>query len=153
MSSERAKLVRDISQRIMRTTERAAQMSNAAAAVIGVNTTDMACIQMLQSGPLTAGEMARRTGLTTAAMTTVIDRLEQAGFVTRRRDPQDRRRVIVAFRAKEAGPGIAPVFQPLLSNWRAVMADYDERDLGLIAEFLGRIENALTTEIDNLRNT
>lgn len=83
-------------------------------------------------------------------MTAVIDRLEQAGFVTRSRDPQDRRKVLVEFRTAEAGPGIAPVFQPLLTRWWDVMADYDERDLRLIADFLGRIEDALATEIDNL---
>ncbi|WP_159454908.1 MarR family winged helix-turn-helix transcriptional regulator [Microbispora rosea] len=141
----------EITNRIRRTNQRGAEMANAAARVIGVNSTDMACIQMLQYEPLTAGELARRTGLTTASVTTVIDRLEAAGFVARTRDPADRRRVVVAFQPEKAGPSIAGVFLPLLRSWRDLMTDYDERDLRIIAEFLGRVEDALDDEIHKLR--
>src|SRR6185312_5639482 len=103
-------------------------------------------------GPLTAGEMARRAGLTTASMTGVIDRLEAAGFVRRTRDPADRRRVVVEFRAEEAGPTVAAVFLPLLRSWRELMDGYGERDLRLIADFLGRVEGAIDTEIHRLRD-
>lgn len=151
MSSARAELMTEITNRIRRTNQRGAEMANAAARVIGVNSTDMACIQMLQYEPLTAGELARRTGLTTASVTTVIDRLEAAGFVARTRDPADRRRVVVEFQPEKAGPGIAGVFLPLLRSWRDLMTDYDERDLRVIAEFLGRVEDALDEEIHKLR--
>ncbi|GLX11470.1 putative HTH-type transcriptional regulator YcgE [Microbispora sp. NBRC 16548] len=151
MSSARAELMTEITNRIRRTNQRGAEMANAAARVIGVNSTDMACIQMLQYEPLTAGELARRTGLTTASVTTVIDRLEAAGFVARTRDPADRRRVVVEFQPEKAGPSIAGVFLPLLRSWRDLMTDYDERDLRVIAEFLGRVEDALDDEIHKLR--
>ena len=63
---------------------------------LGMNVTDHKCAGILaRSGPITAGELARRTGLTTGAITGVIDRLEQAGFARRARDPGDRRRVII----------------------------------------------------------
>lgn len=151
MSSARAELMTEITNRIRRTNQRGAEMANAAARVIGVNSTDMACIQMLQYEPLTAGELARRTGLTTASVTTVIDRLEAAGFVARTRDPADRRRVVVEFQPEKAGPSITGVFLPLLRSWRDLMTDYDERDLRVIAEFLGRVEDALDDEIHKLR--
>ena len=71
-------------------------MGTAAADKIGINATDLNCLNILSfSGHMTAGELARATGLTTASITGVVDRLEEAGFVTRERDPHDRRRVVV----------------------------------------------------------
>ena len=65
---------------------------------IGLNVTDAECIDFLmEMGPSTAGDLARATGLTTGAITNVIDRLEKAGFVRRGPDPDDRRKVIVTF--------------------------------------------------------
>src|SRR5882757_4375726 len=65
---------------------------------IGLNVTDAECIDFLQEmGPSTAGALAKATGLTTGAITNVIDRLEKAGFVKRGPDPKDRRKVIVSF--------------------------------------------------------
>jgi DNA-binding MarR family transcriptional regulator len=153
MSSERARLIREIVDLIGRTTERAMQMNHTAAGVIGVNTTDMQCIQFLQHGPLTAGELARHTGLTTASITGVIDRLEAGGFVARTRDPADRRRVVVELQRERARSDIAPVFRSVISAWRHMMADYDERDLQLISDFLGGVEQALEAEIHRLRDS
>src|SRR5262252_445612 len=68
----------------------------AAAEKIGINVTDLNCLNILAlGGRMTAGDLARATGLTTASITGVLDRLEEAGFVRRERDPQDRRRVVV----------------------------------------------------------
>src|ERR1700749_2956062 len=65
----------------------------AAADKIGINVTDLNCLNILAlGGHLTAGELAKQTGLTTASITGVLDRLEEAGFVRRERDPGDRRR-------------------------------------------------------------
>ncbi len=58
--------------------------------------TDLVCMCLLQlNGPATPGWLAEMTGLTTGAVTGVVDRLERAGYVRREPDPQDRRRVIV----------------------------------------------------------
>src|SRR5262245_4534642 len=63
---------------------------------LGLHPTDHKCADILfLKGPLSAGELAELTGLTTGAITGVIDRLEGAGFVRREDDPRDRRRVIV----------------------------------------------------------
>ncbi|GJM74993.1 hypothetical protein HMSSN036_72090 [Paenibacillus macerans] len=63
---------------------------------IGLNATDHKCLDyLLKAGPVTAGRLAELTGLTTGAVTSVIDRLEQAGFATRDKDPNDRRKVLV----------------------------------------------------------
>src|SRR5580700_4359685 len=71
-------------------------LGSASAERIGINPTDLTCLNILAlSGQLTAGELARATGLTTASITGVLDRLEEAGFVRRERDVADRRRVVI----------------------------------------------------------
>ena len=58
--------------------------------------TDMRCLDLIgRLGPMTAGHLAEESGLTTGAVTFILDRLEAAGMVTRRRDTEDRRRVWV----------------------------------------------------------
>jgi DNA-binding MarR family transcriptional regulator len=63
---------------------------------LGVNRTDLRCLNIVENqGPMTAGTLARMSGLTTAAVTAVLDRLERAGYARRVRDEGDRRQVIV----------------------------------------------------------
>src|SRR5271157_6269130 len=58
--------------------------------------TDMRCLDLIgRLGPMTAGRLAEESGLTNGAVTFILDRLEEAGMVTRRRDTEDRRRVWV----------------------------------------------------------
>src|SRR5580765_8467755 len=69
---------------------------NAVADRIGLSLTDLFCGELLsRTGTLSAGELAELTGLTTGAITGVIDRLEKNGYARRENDPQDRRRVMV----------------------------------------------------------
>jgi DNA-binding MarR family transcriptional regulator len=77
---------------------------------LGLNPTDHKVMSILErSGPLSAGQIAQRTGLATASVTALLDRLETRGFVRRRSDPADRRRVIVE--ATEVGVArFAPYF-------------------------------------------
>jgi DNA-binding MarR family transcriptional regulator len=68
-----------------------------AAEALGLAPTDLMCMCLLQlHGPATPGWLAEMTGLSTGAVTGVVDRLERGGYTTRAQDPQDRRRVIVA---------------------------------------------------------
>jgi len=68
-----------------------------AAEALGLAPTDLMCMCLLQlHGPATPGWLAEMTGLSTGAVTGVVDRLERAGYAARAQDPQDRRRVIVA---------------------------------------------------------
>ncbi|MFI6733323.1 MarR family winged helix-turn-helix transcriptional regulator [Nonomuraea sp. NPDC050451] len=70
--------------------------SLAAAEAAGLNATDYYALNLLDlTGPLTSGELAAQTGLTTGATTRLIDRLEQGGYVRRAPDPADRRKVMV----------------------------------------------------------
>src|ERR687883_2098882 len=66
------------------------------AVTLGLHITDHKCLDLIyRYGPMPAGKLGELTGLTTGAVTGVIDRLEAAGYVRRSNDPKDRRRTIV----------------------------------------------------------
>ena len=112
-------------------------MNQAAADRIGINATDLNCLNILSfKGQMTAGELARETGLTTASITGVVDRLEEAGYVRRERDPRDRRRVVIRLVLETALRDVASVFLPMMRDWQQMAARYSDDELGLIVGFL-----------------
>src|SRR5262245_47117937 len=127
-------------------------MGTAAADRIGINATDLNCLNILSfSGHMTAGELARATGLPTASITGVVDRLEEAGFVSRERDPHDRRRVVVQINLDRAMKDVAMVFVPMLRAWREMASRYSDDELRLIVDFYARMEQVLRDHIVRLR--
>jgi DNA-binding MarR family transcriptional regulator len=124
----------------------------ASAEQIGINVTDLNCLNLLAlGGHMTAGDLARITGLTTASITGVLDRLEEAGFVRRERDPHDRRRVIVRLDAARGMRDVAPVFAPVVAAWRAVAARYTDAELRLILGFQEQLEQIMRDRLVELR--
>jgi DNA-binding MarR family transcriptional regulator len=107
---------------------------------LGLGLADHKCLGLLleAGGPVTAGQLATMTGLTTGAITGTIDRLEAAGFVHRRRDDQDRRRVILELDDTKVSREVLPLFAPLAGRMDALAASYSKRDLATIAGFLER---------------
>ena len=103
------------------------------------------------SGQLTAGELARATGLTTASITGVVDRLEEAGFVHRERDAADRRRVVVHLDTARALGAIAPVFGPMLGAWQRMTDQYTDDQLRLIVAFYDGVEDVIRDHLARLR--
>jgi DNA-binding transcriptional ArsR family regulator len=119
---------------------------------IGINATDLNCLNIVAlTGPMTAGELARATGLTTASITGVLDRLEEGGFVRRERDPKDRRRVIVNLSYGSALREIGPTFGPLVKAWRATAASYSDEELRLLLDFQRRFEEIVRGQLARLR--
>src|SRR5437899_11212675 len=120
---ERADLETAFAAGLRRTGALMQLMGTAAADKIGINATDLNCLNILSfSGHMTAGELARATGLTTASITGVVDRLEEAAFVTRERDPTDRRRVVVTLARDQARRNVASGLLPVLRDWGAMAA-------------------------------
>jgi DNA-binding MarR family transcriptional regulator len=104
VSAERRRLENDFLLVMRRAGSIMQLLGQASADRIGINATDLNCLNIVAlTGRMTAGELARKTGLSTASITGVLDRLEEGGFVRRVRDPHDRRRVIVEL----AGRGCA----------------------------------------------
>jgi DNA-binding MarR family transcriptional regulator len=127
-------------------------LSQAAAERIGINVTDLNCLNVVAlTGSMTAGELARATGLTTASITGVLDRLEESGFVRRERDAADRRRVNIVLNASRALRDVAPVFAPMLKAWRAAASRYSDDELRQFAEFQQEVERIMRDQLTRLR--
>jgi DNA-binding MarR family transcriptional regulator len=111
---------------------------------LGVSATDRKCLDLLSRRPVTAGELARFTGLTTGAVTGIIDRLVKAGYAERISDPEDRRRVLVARKPSSRLDKILPgIFGPLGDDMATVTAVYTKQQLAVIADFLKRTREVL----------
>jgi DNA-binding MarR family transcriptional regulator len=152
-SPERARLTAEFGGAVRKTGSLMQLVGQAAADRIGINATDLNCLNILSfSGQLTAGELARATGLTTASITGVIDRLELAGYVRRERDTQDRRRVVVHLVLDKALRDVAPLFLPMMREWQEMAADYSDDELRLIVAFYGRMEQIFRDHVIRLRN-
>jgi DNA-binding HxlR family transcriptional regulator len=153
--AERARMESEFLLAMRRTGSTLQLLGQVAAERIGVNATDLNCLNLVALAgpqePMTAGELARQTGLTTASITGVLDRLEEGGFVRRERDPKDRRRVNVALNLGPALAEIGPTFGPLVMAWRAAAASYSDEDLRLLVEFQGRFLGIVRDSLGRLR--
>jgi DNA-binding MarR family transcriptional regulator len=124
--------------------------SQAVAERLGMNSTDLECLDHILRGPVTAGRLAEVTGLTTGAITGVIDRLERVGLARRERDPDDRRKILVRV-LPAVGERVAPQFAPMERAAMAVLASYRDDQLALLLDFLARTRNAALTAMSELR--
>jgi DNA-binding MarR family transcriptional regulator len=102
---------------------------------LGVNRTDLRCLNIVENqGPMNASRLAELSGLTTAAVTAVLDRLEKAGYARRVRGQVDRRQVMV-----EVTPLLAqratPIWGPLGEEARAVLARMSAEELESLSAF------------------
>lgn len=118
---------------------------------IGLNATDHKCLDyLLKAGPVTAGRLAELTGLTTGAVTSVIDRLEQAGFATRDKDPNDRRKVLVKA-VSEKSELISSLFGSALKATKELVTRYNEQESRIILDFLKQCNAMTLEEMDKLK--
>jgi DNA-binding MarR family transcriptional regulator len=112
------------------------RFDQAVADALGLNRTDMRCLDVLQrEGAVTAGRLAEETGLTTGAMTAALDRLERSGFARRRRDEADRRRVLVELTPK-AGQVAGNFFGDHIAEAERLYGRYTEAELELLLGFV-----------------
>ena len=108
--------------------------------LMGVGRSDSRCLDLLEHrGQMSAGELARSSGLTTGAITAVIDRLERSGYARRVHDPADRRRVLVEPTTK-AHDAASELFEPLTAMAGPILERYSDDALRMLIEFqqLGR---------------
>jgi DNA-binding MarR family transcriptional regulator len=137
-SPEKSGLIDELLQAGRRLSLATIMFHQAVADRLGLHPTDHKCIDLLSSaGTMTAGELAEATGLTTGAITGVIDRLEAAGFLRREDDPNDRRRVILRLVPKRYRD-IARLFEPFAAAYAELGARYSERELATIVDFMTR---------------
>jgi DNA-binding MarR family transcriptional regulator len=110
-------------------------LDHALAEYLGIDPTAFRCLDILdQEGPMTAGQLAERARLSPAAMTALLDRLEDRGFASRTRDTEDRRRVLVAV-APELRERAAELYGPL-DEAGDELSSYSDEQLQFLIEFL-----------------
>jgi DNA-binding MarR family transcriptional regulator len=146
LSEERTALLRELIE-VNRAYQTAVEkMDEAFCRPLGVNRTDGRCLDVIDQRPgITAGELATAVGLSPGAVTTALDRLEGRRFVSRTRDPQDRRRVTLKL-TPEANRLAWEAYGPLGEMGGPTIADLSDKELEAVIRFLRG-----GTEINELR--
>ena len=120
---------------------------------VGLNATDLKCLDLAREagGPLSAGKLSEITGLTSGAITGVIDHLERAGMARRVRDPQDRRKVLVE-PILEPMAHLVPIYQDLGRAMAEVCMAYDEAELNVVYRFMEQTISVMKEQTERLRD-
>jgi len=109
---------------------------DAVAEILGINRTDARCLDIVdQHGRITAGQLAVEAGLTTGAVTAVVDRLERVGLIRRVRDPEDRRKVWLEV-TPAAAEAMGELFEPMMADARRRFDRYSTKDLEMLTGFV-----------------
>lgn len=117
---------------------------------LGLTVSDLECLDHLaDNGPATAGQIAERTNLTTGAVTSMLRRLQQAGYVSAERDPADRRRVIVTLRPERDADLDRP-YERFAQRTAQLIEDYTVAEIGLLIRHYERMQAMYLEELDRL---
>lgn len=132
----RAQLLAEVARELRGYQSALDAFDEAVAERLGINRTDLRCLDLLsQHHAMTAGALARASGLTTGAVTFVLDRLERSDLVRRRRDPDDRRVVLIEL-VPEGEERAYELHAPLVEDFRAAARRFGEPALVVIRDFL-----------------
>jgi len=118
----------------------------------GISSSDMDCMDFLNlEGRMTAGRLAGLTGLTSGAITGVVDRLEKAGFVRRERDDSDRRKVFIA-PVPERMMEIGHFYQLMQRAMEKQAAGYTDAELRLLLRYASESYQSILTATAELKD-
>lgn len=107
---------------------------------------------IMENGEMTAGELADMTGLTSGAITGIIDRLEKQNLVKRKRDANDRRKVFIIPQRENAYKKLAPVFQSLLDGFDLFYDQFTDDELAVVEKYLKETTEFFKEKTEELRN-
>lgn len=126
----------------------AVMLHQAVADTLNLNITDYKCMDLIaRLGPMTAGKLAEESGLTTGAITGVVDRLERAGYAKRADNPKDRRSVIIELSLdKKKQKEYEEIFLPLERKIEKQASSYTSEELSLFIEFIHKTAEILHEE-------
>lgn len=124
---------------------------NAVSEWAGLNVTDMECLRLLfLKGTASPSELARHTGLTSGATTAMLDRLEKAGMIERKPNPNDRRGFLIA-PAKSSGEKAASWFESARQAQDKLISSYSESELEIISDVFERFTKLWDDERGKLK--
>jgi DNA-binding MarR family transcriptional regulator len=128
-------LLQELEEAMRRSSAQGVLFGQAVANMAGISNSDMECMDILHlEGRVTAGRLAEVTGLTTGAITGVVDRLEKAGYVRRERDERDRRKVFISI-VPEMVAKIGQFYVPMQQTMQKVWTAYTDDELRLLLRF------------------
>lgn len=115
--------------------------------LLGLSASERKCMDTLSRlGPVTAGAVAEHTGLTTGAVTGLVDRLEKAGYARRVRDPHDRRKVLVELvPSQQADMLLGAAFTPFAQDMAELVTRYTPEELKAIGDWIQRTTDILVS--------
>ena len=141
---EREEIIQAIIDKRRQMSTETIMFHQAVADMLGLHITDHKCLDLIRYyGAMPAGRLGGLTGLTTGAVTGVIDRLEQAGYVRRANDPKDRRRTIVE----------PTIFSPLHERIRNLLSSYSDSELSFLLDVLTKTLDQTHQELMKLRGS
>lgn len=151
-TGRRDRLLSELSVAARHYTAAYALFNQALADHFGMHPTDVQCLNLLslEPGRVTIGRVGELTGLSTGAATRLVDRLERAGYVTRERDPQDRRRVLVGTEPERLA-AFGQVWNELSQAWWQMFEEYDEEHLDLLLTHMRRTVELSAVQVGRLR--
>jgi DNA-binding MarR family transcriptional regulator len=151
-SSDRREIETALDRALRETSAQSVLFSQAVADRVGMNPTDLETLDMLaRFGPMTAGGLAEMTGLTTGAITGLVDRLERRGYARRMPHPTDRRSILVQPLIENAERDLGPAYVTMREAMDELMSRYDDADLATILDFMTRAATITAEQIAKLR--
>ncbi|MFC7621198.1 MarR family winged helix-turn-helix transcriptional regulator [Microlunatus sp. GCM10028923] len=152
-SNSRAELIETIQYDVAEFQHLTDTYDDAAAALFGVNRTDLRLIGLLSlRGPLTAGDLAAGAALSPAATSTAIQRIVEAGHATREPGAEDRRRAVITLTPR-ARRLIDKAYTTIAEAGRTQLEGYSDRELRTIHDFLSRGNVLLEESARSLRRS
>ncbi|MGB7436034.1 MAG: MarR family transcriptional regulator [Candidatus Acidiferrum sp.] len=117
---------------------------------LGLHATDLRTLRLLSKQSMSAGELTEETGLTGAAVTALIDRLESAGYVLRERDTDDRRRVTVRALPEKLRE-VNRLYEGQGARMSKLLDKYSAKEFAVIADYLKQTTQVLAEEAKKLQ--
>jgi DNA-binding MarR family transcriptional regulator len=149
---DRASTVAALDRALRETSAQSVLFSQAVADRVGMNPTDLESLDILaRHGPITAGRLAELTGLTTGAITGLVDRLESRGYARRESHPTDRRSVLVRPLVECAERDLAPTYAAMSKAMDELVSRYSDDELAVIADFMSRAAAVTAEQITKVR--
>src|SRR5216110_3059292 len=137
-ATRRQKAASDVRQALRELRIQLALLNYSVGSQVELKDIDLDCLDILDTaGPLSPSALARRAGVHPATMTGILDRLERGGWIVRERDPADRRAVVVRIQ-RDRYAELLRLYAQMSRSMNKLLADYSDRELEAIADFLGR---------------
>jgi len=127
-------------------------LHQAIAQSFGLNATDTKCVDLILSHPVgsvTAGQLSAMTGLTTGAITHILDRLEKRQIIERVRDTRDRRRIFIRVNPQSLEP-LMPQYEAIGKAFTDLVDQYSDEELQLICDYMEKASAVANQQLVNI---